>query len=164
MASGDFDWTDKAIANLRRLWALGVTTAQIAKTIGVSKSAAVGKAHRLGLPGRPSPINRNVDGAPKVNVPKPVRRPKVTLVPVLTVACEAVGPPAARVKVEELPRPRSMRKSEPCCWPIGETRTPKFRYCDEPSVPGFPYCPQHHAKGVVSRRPALQVHGIGAIP
>jgi GcrA cell cycle regulator len=35
-------------------------------------------------------------------------------------------------------------KSEPCCYPLGEPKTPGFRLCDEPSVPGrSPYCEKH---------------------
>lgn len=52
------DWTPAAIANLRRLWAEGHSTAEIARRMDTTKNAIIGKSHRLGLPGRPSPIKR----------------------------------------------------------------------------------------------------------
>ncbi|ABC22456.1 GcrA family cell cycle regulator [Rhodospirillum rubrum] len=51
-------WNDEKIDRLKKLWADGLTTGEIGKEIGVSKNAVVGKAHRLGLKGRPSPIKR----------------------------------------------------------------------------------------------------------
>jgi GcrA cell cycle regulator len=34
---------------------------EIARKIGVGKNHVAGKAHRLGMPGRPSPIKRGVE-------------------------------------------------------------------------------------------------------
>lgn len=51
-------WTDEMVAELARLWEQGLSTGEIGKQLGVSKNAVVGKAHRLGLTGRPSPIKR----------------------------------------------------------------------------------------------------------
>jgi GcrA cell cycle regulator len=51
-------WTDERVETLRKLWADGLTTGEIGKRLGVSKNAVVGKAHRLGLKSRPSPIKR----------------------------------------------------------------------------------------------------------
>src|SRR5690606_13352514 len=51
-------WNDEKIQRLKKLWSEGLTTGEIGKRLGVSKNAVVGKAHRLGLKGRPSPIKR----------------------------------------------------------------------------------------------------------
>jgi GcrA cell cycle regulator len=51
-------WTDDRIAKLKKLWSDGLTTGEIGKRLGVSKNAVVGKAHRLELKSRPSPIRR----------------------------------------------------------------------------------------------------------
>lgn len=51
-------WTDDRIAKLKKFWSDGLTTGEIGKRLGVSKNAVVGKAHRLKLKGRPSPIRR----------------------------------------------------------------------------------------------------------
>ena len=50
-------WTDERIGDLRRMWDNGLTASQIAETLGgVSRNAVIGKAHRLGLTPRPSPV------------------------------------------------------------------------------------------------------------
>ena len=61
------DWTDAVILNLRALWDEGLSTAEIGRRLGVTKNAVVGKAHRLELPARPSPIRR---GAVAVVAPR----------------------------------------------------------------------------------------------
>lgn len=55
------DWSVEAIERLRALWAEGHSTAEIARRMGLSKNAVVGKAHRLNLPARPSPIRRGAE-------------------------------------------------------------------------------------------------------
>src|SRR6201996_2050062 len=57
-------WNDEKIGRLKKLWSEGLTTGEIGKRLGVSKNAVVGKAHRLGLKGRPSPIKRPTRAAP----------------------------------------------------------------------------------------------------
>ena len=51
-------WDDNNVAKLRDLWDQGLPTAQIGKLLGFTKKAVVGKAHRIGLERRPSPIRR----------------------------------------------------------------------------------------------------------
>src|SRR6266545_4850911 len=57
------EWTEQRIEMLRRLWGQGQTASQIAVALGgVTRNAVIGKAHRLGLTGRPSPIKRDANG------------------------------------------------------------------------------------------------------
>ena len=58
------EWSDEVIGQLRALWAEGHSTAEIGRRLGVTKNAIVGKAHRLDLPARPSPIRRDPDAEP----------------------------------------------------------------------------------------------------
>ena len=51
-------WTEEQIDQLKDLWSEGLSTSEIGRKLGVTKNAVVGKAHRLGLPPRPSPIKR----------------------------------------------------------------------------------------------------------
>ena len=51
-------WTDSLQARLRELWTQGLTASQIAAELHVTRNAVIGKAHRLGLSGRASPIQR----------------------------------------------------------------------------------------------------------
>jgi GcrA cell cycle regulator len=53
-------WTDERIDQLKALWDKGLTASQIAEELGgVSRNAVIGKAHRLGLKSRPSPVKAN---------------------------------------------------------------------------------------------------------
>ncbi len=73
-------WTDERIDQLKTLWEKGLTASQIADQLGgVSRNAVIGKAHRLGLKSRPSPVKagpkkKAVAPAPKklVTTPKSV--------------------------------------------------------------------------------------------
>ena len=51
-------WDENNVTKLRELWDQGLPTAQIGKLLGFTKNAVVGKAHRIGLERRPSPIRR----------------------------------------------------------------------------------------------------------
>jgi len=53
-------WTEERIKTLTRMWEGGATASQIADELGgVSRNAVIGKAHRLGLKARPSPVKAN---------------------------------------------------------------------------------------------------------
>jgi GcrA cell cycle regulator len=165
------EWSDEAIVRLRSLWDEGHSTAEIGRRLGMSKNAVVGKAHRLDLPARPSPIRRGGDGTPRPKRPS-VRRPPVagpTLPPLASLGeaetaalrrrqamartpshapSPASGQAARAPIVTPAPRlqavaPRPYGRVITCCWPIGEPGTLSFRFCDEPSVPGKPYCDAH---------------------
>ena len=70
-------WTDEMVAELKRLWAEGVTTGEIGRRLNISKNSIVGKVHRLGLSGRPSPIKKKGDEEPiKRNSSKSKSQPK----------------------------------------------------------------------------------------
>lgn len=64
-------WTDERIATLKKMWEGGATASQIADELGgVSRNAVIGKAHRLGLKARPSPVKANEE---KVEVKAPAK-------------------------------------------------------------------------------------------
>ena len=51
-----------------------------------------------------------------------------------------VVPPPVRVVP---PPPRPYGRIVTCCWPLGEPGTRSFRFCDDASEPGKPYCSEH---------------------
>ena len=149
------DWTAEAIERLRALWAEGHSTAEIGRRMGISKNAVVGKAHRLNLPARPSPIRREAVGAePRQQVARPVRpagvAPRTTLPPSPVVAASAtpVAAPTPPV-VRHFPR---LSAAKSCCWPIGEPGQPGFRFCTSVAIVGKPYCPEHASVAYVKAR------------
>ena len=72
------NWTDERIATLTKMWESGATASQIADELGgVSRNAVIGKAHRLGLKSRPSPVKPNEEKpAKKAPEPAPAMRVK----------------------------------------------------------------------------------------
>jgi len=105
-------WTDERIERLKSLWTKGMTASHIADELGgVSRNAVIGKAHRLGLQSRPSPV--------KPNEPEPKPKAKAKEKPQPAPA-EAKGPAA------EAPRPAPPRpapKPAPAPEPIEEEET-----------------------------------------
>jgi len=162
------EWAEETISRLRMLWDEGLSTAEIGRRLGVSKNAVVGKAHRLDLPARPSPIRwGGVAAAPRRTLPRRVAGPTLpplsstgplpgpiapVAAPARLVAAVAGRDAGALAKPRPAPAapprvqaaaPRPYGRVITCCWPIGEPGTKSFRFCDAESVPGKPYCADH---------------------
>ncbi len=72
-------WTEERIEKLTKMWEGGATASQIADELGgVSRNAVIGKAHRLGLKARPSPVkpNEKEAAAPAPKAPKAEAAPR----------------------------------------------------------------------------------------
>ena len=148
------DWTTEAIDRLRALWAEGHSTAEIGRRMGVSKNAVVGKAHRLQLPARPSPIRRDPAAPrPVATGRRPTLPPLRAALPIVARREEPKVLVAAPVMVAPKPVavvrafPRVSTKS--CCWPIGEPGTKGFHFCSAPAMAAKPYCTEHAALAYV---------------
>jgi GcrA cell cycle regulator len=90
-------WTDERIATLTKMWEGGATASQIADELGgVSRNAVIGKAHRLGLKSRPSPV--------KANEPKPAAKPEPEAKPVAARPKPRPAAPQPADEPEETPR------------------------------------------------------------
>ena len=104
-------WTDERIATLKKMWEGGATASQIAEELGgVSRNAVIGKAHRLGLKSRPSPV--------KANEKKKAAKKTSTKSAPAKKAAPAAKPapkPAAKApaKAEEPPAPPAAASAEP---------------------------------------------------
>ena len=113
-------WTDDRIKQLKGLWEKGLSASQIATELGegITRNAVIGKAHRLGLKSRPSPLKAVPPAKP---APKPVKEK-----------------PAAEEKITILTLTERI-----CKWPIGHPGEPDFHFCGKKSQPGQPYCQKH---------------------
>ena len=109
-------WTDERIDKLKSMWEKGMTASQIAEELGgVSRNAVIGKAHRLDLQSRPSPV-KPVDGdtakpeAKRAAPAKPVKAQPVAEAPPPVVKPQpvrAIPPTPATPVITPVPVPTS---------------------------------------------------------
>ncbi|HEX8572336.1 MAG TPA: GcrA family cell cycle regulator [Allosphingosinicella sp.] len=106
-------WTDERIDRLKELWTQGMTASQIADELGaVSRNAVIGKAHRLGLQSRPSPVKPNDESDEAAPAPAPAAQPEPRAEPKAAEAePEESGPeseaePAAAAPAPSAPQPQ----------------------------------------------------------
>jgi GcrA cell cycle regulator len=167
------EWTEQRIETLRKLWGQGQTASQIAALLGgITRNAVIGKAHRLGLTGRPSPIKREAGASPQ-----PRRRAAATAAPARrmpgagqpggihgqplpqthgasSVQHQArsqgqIAPAIRETPVAPPAAPRATPRAaahvgcKTCSWPMGDPKQPGFHFCGEPAEIGKPYCNQH---------------------
>lgn len=159
-------WDDDTIRLLRRLWDEKHSTSEIARRLGCSKNSIVGKAQRLDLESRPSPIRRPAGSY--VAPPPSVRRilgptlpplpsddppPAMPLAVVQQTRVVAPPPPPPTPPVQYLPRSAGR-----CVFPMWRNNErPKFRedgsalVCGDPIERGA-YCAQHAAGCYLGRQ------------
>lgn len=135
-------WTDDRVSLLRRLWGEGHTAAEIAKELGgVTRNAVIGKAHRLKLSNRVSPIQQNRKPANK-NV---ARKPSVSGEVVRPAPAPARVEPQVADVVSSSGDVYSLMDLQPrmCRWPSGDPKKEGFGFCGAKTVSGIPYCAEH---------------------
>lgn len=125
-------WTDDRVALLKKLWGEGKTAAEIAKALGgVTRNAVIGKAHRLKLSNRLSPIQQNK---------KPLKKPANTS----RAPEKKPQPPQNPLPDDEQARGKKLidLKANECRWPYGDPQHADFGFCGERVIAGLPYCPE----------------------
>ncbi|WP_395393697.1 GcrA family cell cycle regulator [Novosphingobium sp. BL-8A] len=106
-------WTDERIEKLTKMWEGGATASQIADELGgVSRNAVIGKAHRLGLKARPSPVKANEKPARPAPAPKKAK-PAEEPAPAPAPRAEAPAPRAAAPTPPAAPAPRAPEPAAP---------------------------------------------------
>lgn len=171
-------WTAERIDELTRLWKDGHSASTIGKMLGISKNAVVGKAHRLQLPSRPSPIRRGSSTSQPRRRQASLQVPPTKITPIKEAGSDEASAQQAREvrsKVEQAPtepqigrpapeKPKvsrsqvtlARRKSAPlgaqnCQWPIGDPSDSDFHFCGEPAAAGKPYCDSHCEKAYIRK-------------
>ena len=120
-------WTDDRIEQLKTMWEAGQTASQIAEALGgVSRNAVIGKAHRLELQARPSPVRPNEPvataepAAPALvssPAPEPVREAAAPRSP--APAPKPVAEPVAEQEVEPESQPQPQVQAQPVMRSVG---------------------------------------------
>ena len=139
------EWTEQLVTDLKRLWIEGRNASQVANWLGdISRSAVIGKIHRLGLAGREAPSRPgSLGGRPLSAVGTGLRAssggaivarrsppPRPTLAPA----------PAA----DMIPSATILTLGENGCrWPIGDPGQDGFGFCGRLKGDHRSYC-QHH--------------------
>lgn len=130
-------WTDERIDQLKAMWEKGMTASQIAEELGgVSRNAVIGKAHRLGLQSRPSPVKdkdgkapakkaapaKKVEAAPPPPPPPPAPTPVAAPKPAPQPAPQAAAPaprPAPAAPAGTAPQPAVVSDGSPVLRSVG---------------------------------------------
>ena len=150
-------WTEQMVEELRKMWKEGLTTGEIGKRLNVSKNSIVGKVHRLGLSGRPSPIKKKEEDQVKTVAPEKPAKPEADPVP-----APARKKPETELKASPATAPKaysashncgSVRLTEldnhTCRWPVGDPKDENFHFCGKKVRLGQTYCEEHSAQAYV---------------
>ncbi|MDX2027586.1 MAG: GcrA family cell cycle regulator [Alphaproteobacteria bacterium] len=146
-------WTEQKIQMLRDMWGNGYSASEIAKRLGgMTRNAVIGKAHRLKLSSRPSPIRRDEDGSVPSAMPvmKSTRK-RVMLrpLPPVPMPSTTIKPVKDNFRTTETLNKRvegiavTKAGDRHCRWPVGDPRSPDFRFCGCSAYEGLPYCIDH---------------------
>ncbi len=107
-------WTDERIATLKKMWEGGATASQIADELGgVSRNAVIGKAHRLGLKSRPSPVKANEEKPEPAKAPSPSKPVARKPAPQAATPRPAAPPPTSAPPSQANSAPRGDTPSQP---------------------------------------------------
>lgn len=134
------DWSEERTATLKKLWLEGLSASQVARQLGgVSRSAVIGKVHRLGITVRETPIRQRVASVRAPSRMASRQRPARET--------QATRPTSTYERIEEDLLPTSGilgLGAHSCRWPIGHPENDDFGFCGrpKPSARGS-YCEQH---------------------
>ena len=144
------EWSSDRIEQLRSLWHDGMSASQIAAQLGgITRNAVIGKAHRLGLTGRPSPIKNRPSGVvrrpasrrPRIEAPQQTHR--LAAAPAVQ-HVRKVEPAPTPIEIGDMPGATILTLTDRICkWPIGDPRDADFHFCGRASAEGLPYCADH---------------------
>jgi GcrA cell cycle regulator len=150
-------WTQQVKEQLVELWDGGLPTAEIARRLGCSKNSVIGKAHRLFLKPRSSPIKRNYDlfGPPRQRIDKPAKTfPKPPDDPPAEKHAFVPAPPKPVFVAPKPLEPFTTRAAEPgerhCQWLDGDPSA--LTYCQNYVGRSEPWCADHRLLVYKKRR------------
>src|SRR5258708_29725953 len=134
-------WTTERIALLKNRIDAGLSCAQIAPEIGVTRNAVIGKVNRLGL----SRFKGATAGPPERMGTARMARPRIATQQRTMRALRATS----QLALVEAPCDSANRCSLfelqqwHCRWPINDPGAADFAFCGNKPVDGLPYCAAH---------------------
>ena len=136
-------WTEEKLALLRELFDEGYSYARMAKAIGVTRSAALGKIYRLGWQrAMPSEI---LNPAHRRNIKSPYNPNYIVdTKDTKKIEPESVDDGATAFDKRNVPLIELHPKG--CKYPTHQPPPQKHRFCNAPSKPNSPYCETHHKR------------------
>lgn len=146
-------WTADKVVNLTRLWRNGYSASAIGKTIGMSRNAVIGKAGRLGLEPRESPIKRApVLSREQIERVQQADRDGISarsIAVMVGVSLRAVydhrQPPKHKMLIASVRSGAPPSKPPMTCQYIaGDPSAEDACKCGKPVKEGSSYCPEHH--------------------
>ena len=140
-------WNDDNVARLRELWDQGLPTAQIGKLLGFTKNAVVGKAHRIGLERRPSPIRRTAVKPDRKKARSPVM-PKLNFEQLDEQTGDNFKENTISIYEKRSSGHQGTNLLSPigkrgCEWPEGHPDEAEFHFCGKERFEDKPYCLDH---------------------
>jgi GcrA cell cycle regulator len=145
--TGKETWTTERVDILKSYVEAGLSCAQIAREIGATRNAVIGKIHRLGLSRPRSTVGRAERTGART------RRPGIlNLRRILRAAYAEASSRAAEDRVTAAERCSLLDLANgKCRWPINDPGSENFCFCGDPSVGGLSYCVTHAR--IAYRRP-----------
>ena len=131
-------WPDNHNEELLKLWNEGYSGGYIASLLGYTRSAVMGKVHRMRKRAGETPKRRATVKAMENPSHKPKPKPTQVSKPAYTHATPPKPLPVDRGRVGKLTIMELT--SSTCRWPYGHS---SFTFCGDHIKEGSPYCPKH---------------------
>jgi len=134
-------WTAERVEILKNRFEAGLTCSEIARDIGVSRNAVLGKLFRLNLSRPKNTAARTAPREPSAKAPRPrfIGQRQILMALRAGLQIEAEDFQVAsehRCSLLEL-------NQEKCRWPVANAGSREFMFCGNPPVKGLPYCAGH---------------------
>ncbi len=143
------EWNDSQVEMIKLHWPAGrLSASQIGKIIDKSRNAVIGKAHRLGLEGRPHGVNqhRHADGTEKQKLTTPRRAKKPPQDTTMAIKARPPTPFTPEALLNKKPPIAIGELTEfTCRAPNGCDEAGVMTYCGNSTFMGKSFCEGHCA-------------------
>ena len=153
-------WTEQKIQMLKDMWG-NHSASEIAEQIGgLTRNAVIGKAHRLKLSvqksadtpgtglqratgglGNMKSTRKRVMLRPMPSVPAPTAATTIRTIPTAKDIFRSLEGIGGTTRSEGIAVTKAGERH--CRWPVGDPRSPDFRFCGCDAQEGLPYCVDH---------------------